>query len=144
TLLETGIISADATQPGFGQGAALLAFGYQSSPGKGTASLANNTSITAGTNVLKCGSGCSFTVADIGKPLYLQYAGNSHLPLWTRITGVSGSPNGAVYPAVTLANNAQTTLPLNPQGLGGPGIVFGYQVMRNIDIGGIDFHNVGY
>jgi len=143
-FLETTIVSTDPTQPGFGQGGALLAFSYQNAAGKGTALLSNNTSIRAGSNVLTCGSGCGFTTANIGQPLYLQYAGASALPLWTTITGVSGSPTGGRYPAVTLANNAQTTLPLNPQGMAGPAVVFGYQVMRNIDIGGIDFHNMGY
>ena len=142
-LLETAN-GKDPTHPEFGQGAPVLAFGYNSAPGTATAALANNTRISAGSNVLWCGSGCGFTTADIGQPLYLDYAGDSGLPLWTTITGVSGSPTGGVYPAVRLANNAQTTLPLTAQGLFGPGIVFGYKVMQNIDIGGIDFHNMGY
>lgn len=142
-LLETAITTAPNSRY-FGQGAPVLAFGDINAPGKGGAALSNNTAITAGTNVLRCGSGCSFTTADIGKPLYLSYAGAAGLPLWTTITGVSGSPVGGTYPAVTLANNAQTTLPLNPQGLAGPLVLFGYQVMQNIDIGIIDFHNMGY
>jgi hypothetical protein len=143
-LLETAIVSTDPTQSGFGQGASLLAFSYRTAAGRGSASLADHTSITAGSNILKCGSGCGFTASDVGQPLYLQYAGAAELPLWTTITGVNGSPTGGEYPGVTLSNNAQTTLPLTPQGIAGPAVVVGYQTMRNIDIGGVDFHNVGY
>jgi hypothetical protein len=134
-LLETAIVSKDPTQKGFGQGLAVLAFGNNSAPGRATNSL-SGTSISAGSDVLTCSS-CAFTTADIGKPIYVQYAGAADLPLWTTITGVNGS-------SATLADHAQTTLPLSPQGLLGPAIVIGYQVMRNIDIGGIDFHNIGY
>jgi hypothetical protein len=143
-LLETGIISPNPTQRGFGQGGSLVALSYEKALGRGSASLANHTSISAGSNVLTCGSGCSFTTADIGQPLYLQYAGDSHLPLWTTITGVSGYPSGEIYSAVTLATNAKTALPFAPQGIAAPAVVLGHQVMRNIDIGGIDFHNMGY
>jgi hypothetical protein len=143
-LLDTTILSNNPTKPGFGQGATVLALGYYTARGRGTNLLTNKTSISSGSNILKCGSGCSFTVADIGQPLYLQYAGPSGLPLWTTITGVSGSPGGGVYPAVILANNAQTSLPLTPQGIAGPAVVFGYQVMQDIDIGGINFQNIGF
>jgi hypothetical protein len=145
TLLAAGIASTTATNPRYGQGGGVLSFGvWATAPGTATAALTNNTTIAAGTNVLSCGAGCSFTTKDIGEPLYLEYAGGSGLPLWTTITGVSGTPVNGIYPAVTLANDAQVSLPLTAQGQGDPLIVFGYQMMTNINIGGINFQNVGY
>jgi hypothetical protein len=143
-LLDTSIVSNNPTKSGFGQGATVLALGYYTARGRATNLLTNKTSISSGSNILKCGSGCNFTVEDIGQPLYLQYAGPSGSPLWTTITGVNGSATGGVYPEVMLANNAQTSLPLVPQGIAGPAVVLGYQVMQNIDIGGIDFQNIGF
>jgi hypothetical protein len=140
-LLDTAIVGADPTQSKFGQGASVLAFADVKALGRAIASY--NTRIGAGSNLLQCPA-CSFRTADVGQPLYLEYGGASHLPLWTTISGVSGSPVNGVYPAVTLAQNAQTTLPLPVEGLGGPLVVLGYKVMRNIDIGGMAFHNIGY
>ena len=134
-LLETAIVSNVPGATGFGQGAALLAFGNSSAPGRLGNSL-SGISISAGSNVLTC-TACAFTTADIGKPIYVQYAGAANVPLWSTITAVNGTQ-------AILADNAQTTLPLSPQGIQGPLIIIGYQVMKNINIGGMDFHNIGY
>lgn len=138
TLLGTYISSSNSSNHGYGQGGSVLFFGSTNAPGTGTNALSNNVAITAGENVLTC-DGCKFNSSDVGKPIYVQYAGASNAPLWSTITAVSGASE------VTLANDAETTLPLNPTGLvSGPAVVFGYQAIKDIDVGGINIQAVGY
>ena len=145
TLLGTYISSSDPSNRRYGQGGSVLFFGAVTAPGRGTNALSNNVAISAGSNVLSCGSGCGFTTSDIGKPIYVEYAGTNNAPLWTHIAGVSGTPSNGVYPGVTLADDAGTTLPLNPTGLiAGPAVVIGYQAIKGVDIGGINIQNIGY
>ena len=138
TLLGTYISSSNSSNHGYGQGGSVLFFGTTNAPGTGVNALSNDVAIAAGSNELSC-SGCKFNASDIGKPIYVQYAGANHEPLWSSITGVSSASE------VSLANSAETALPLNPVGLvSGPAVVFGYQVIKNIDVGGINIQDVGY
>jgi hypothetical protein len=145
-LLETNIISSNPANMYFGQGSTAVSFGSNSSPGRIAYSTnpMSNISISAGSNALSCTVGCNFTTADIGKPLYLEFAGADYLPLWTTVTGVSGTPNAGIYPALTLANNAQTALPIVPSGIFAGALIIGYSPIHDIDIGGVDIHDVSY
>ena len=145
TLFAEPIASLDPTSVHFGQGGGVIGFGVgATAPGRATANLSDNTTIQAGDNVLSCG-GCNFRSSDVGKDLWLAYAGGSGEPLVTTITGMSGSPNGnGIYPAVTLANDAAFSLPLVARGEGGPLVVIGYQWMYNLNFGDISLMNVGF
>ena len=138
TLLGTYIASGQGGKRGYGQGGTVLFFGSTNAPGTGTNALSNNVTIAAGSNLLKC-SGCGFKSSEVGKPIYVQYAGANHAALWSTIAGVESSSE------VTLADSAETSLPLNPTGLiAGPAVVFGYELIKDIDVGGINIQDVGY
>jgi hypothetical protein len=133
--LGTTISSNTPGSSGFGQGAQVLVFGSNSAPGTVANSLTGE-SISAGSNQLTCTS-CNFTSANVGQNIYIQFAGSDGLPLWTTITAVNSG-------VATLAANAQNSLPLNPQGILGAAIAFGFQINSNIEIAGMQFQNVGY
>jgi hypothetical protein len=138
TLLGTYISSSNSSKRGYGQGGSVLFFGSTSAPGTGTDALSNNVTIAAGSNVLTC-AGCKFSSSSAGKPIYVEYAGANRAPLWSTITSVASASE------VTLANDAESSLPLNPTGLiADPAVVFGYEAIKNIDVGGINIQNVGY
>jgi len=138
TLLGTYISSWNSSNHGYGQGGTVLFFGSTNAPGTGTNALSDNVTIAAGTNVLTC-SGCNFNSSDEGQPIYVEYAGANHGPLWSTIASVVNSSE------VTLEKDAETSLPLNPTGLiAGPAVVFGYDAIENIDVGGINIQNLGY
>ena len=138
TLLGTFISSSNSSDRGYGQGGTVLFFGSTNAPGIATNALSNNVTVAAGSNALTC-SNCGFSSSEVGQPVYVEYAGPNHSPLWSTITTVASSSE------VTLANDAETSLPLNPTGLiAGPAVVFGYEAIRNIDVGGINMQNVGY
>lgn len=138
TLLGTYISSSNSSNHGYGQGGSVLFFGAVNAAGTGTNALSNEVTITKGSNLLKC-AGCKFNSSDVGKPIYVEYAGAANAPLWTTISAVSGSTEAY------LATEAESTLPLNPTGLiAGPAVVFGYEPIKNIDVGGINIQAVGY
>lgn len=133
--LGTNISSNTPGASGYGQGGQVLSFGNNSAPGVVINSLTGQ-SISAGSNQLTC-TPCNFTSANVGQNIYIQFAASDELPLWTTITAVN---NGVA----TLAANAQTSLPLSPQGILGPAIAFGFQINANVEIAGMQFQNVGY
>ena len=133
--LNTTILSNTPGTLGYGQGSEALII----TPGKSHFTTRTvGTTILAGSNQLTCAS-CSFSSSNVGQPIYVQSAGPDGLPLWTTITAVSGN-------VATLANNAQTTMATStsPSQLGGPLVIWGYELSSNIEISGMEFQSVGF